>query len=767
LWVPGFLFGRTSAAWSAGSEEGDERMKKSKSRTLDASRQGQAVEKSKQFPIVDFRLSIGGFRRGHGAFRRKEGTREAFSWWLALVAVGILVPPIWAHSIDAYVFRASFDLPPGASVFDVLADGRVIALVDDEVFVESEPGGRVFEPAGTLPSADMAPFGAAFLRVSADGTRLAVGNNGGISFTDFEVGVFDWPSLAGVWFRAGHFDAEWFDATRLAITVGAFGQPSSVTLLDTASADPLNPVNPTIVANIGGASAGVAFDAAGNLYTGNGFEAGGPSGTGTIKAFPLALWTSAIAGPPLNFETQGILVVDILSAATLGFDFAGHLHVGGGDFTGPDIDFAALVSSAAVTRALGGMGPVDVNDSTQVRRFDPDSSSATNFYIVTANLVLHELYLKDSASTTVHVFAAPFEPVPAVSFTGLFLICGLFFFSGVALIRKRLVAGDRKTFISALFAMASWSPSWSAADPWADAVVDAHWGLNGSGLYNDPQSVLGAPATHYYDALLRVRRPVSLISGAYNLDAPNGNRLVTTITDGQFIKVRFNEPVEDHPRNPFGIDLIVFGNSFFVGNGFALPETDMESFILRAALFAEPVTVAVSESGLGNPRTHPAEWYVYERGPFADGLFPTNGFLWDRATRSWSAQAEFTLAVKPSLTVSDFGGLSGGKAVELYECSGGGTGFDLSESGFRSIQYVYLTSRGGEVDALADVFPILGDFDRDGDIDLFDFAQFQRCFAGAVGAAGTCECRPADFDGSGDVTIEDFAAVAVYFGASG
>jgi hypothetical protein len=59
-------------------------------------------------------------------------------------------------------------------------------------------------------------------------------------------------------------------------------------------------------------------------------------------------------------------------------------------------------------------------------------------------------------------------------------------------------------------------------------------------------------------------------------------------------------------------------------------------------------------------------------------------------------------------------GLSAADAIDLFDGSGGGTGFNLAESGFASIQYVKVEGLpgldGGQVDALASVRPmVLGD----------------------------------------------------------
>jgi hypothetical protein len=246
-----------------------------------------------------------------------------------------------------------------------------------------------------------------------------------------------------------------------------------------------------------------------------------------------------------------------------------------------------------------------------------------------------------------------------------------------------------------------------AGDPWADEVVSASAALDGSGVHNDPLATVGPPATTFFDPLAGQQFTPSLIVAPFHLSAPDGETLITTINAGQFIKVKFDEPVRDDPFNPHGIDLLVFGNAFYGSQGFVTPTTDMDGHFLSSPTFvaAEPVTVAVSASGIGDPASHPLEWYVYASGPFADGAFPSNPFAWDSDPADWGALQDLTKPVDPTLTTADFTGLTAADAMAKYGRSGGGTGFDLAASGLEAIQYVYLTSAGGEVDALADVSP--------------------------------------------------------------
>lgn len=345
--------------------------------------------------------------------------RNVGLWAMVIVCTGLVMDGEGARgdAFTDYYHSESLTLPAAAPV-DVLGDGRLITMAGDTVLVESAVGSRTFGSIGTLPGADIGSFGPGFLRVSPDGLQLAVGNNGGASFNNYEIGVFSLGTLSGGWFDASHYDAEWIDDTYLAVAGGEFGQPAHVTAVDSTTIS--TAVSATVlVENIGGASAGITFDAFGNLYTGNGYAIGGPSDTGAIREFDAADWMAALSGgAALDFENDGLTIADVLSANSLGFDNEGNLHVGGGDYLGgQETDNAALVRNSAVSAALGGFGPADSNDPSQVRRFDPDSASNANFYDVNYNAVTQELLIRDGES--LYVYAVP-EPATL----GMILVAG-------------------------------------------------------------------------------------------------------------------------------------------------------------------------------------------------------------------------------------------------------------------------------------------------------------------------------------------------------
>lgn len=238
-----------------------------------------------------------------------------------------------------------------------------------------------------------------------------------------------------------------------------------------------------------------------------------------------------------------------------------------------------------------------------------------------------------------------------------------------------------------------------ADSPFATSVV-ASTGLSGSGTYNDPSAVLGKPTTRFGSPGFYER--AKLIEGIYGND-PSGGKLITTIGEGQSLTVAFDHDVVDDPKNPFGLDFIVFGNSFLLGNDFGSEDTNLNTFILQASALNEPMQISVSPNNV--------DWYTYADGPYGDTLMPTNAYRWDRANAAWTdEEMDWTKPVDPRLTLDDLGGMSAADALDLYRGSAGGTGFDLAPSGFAAIRYIRVTGvtgfAGGEIDGFSDVAPV-------------------------------------------------------------
>lgn len=272
-------------------------------------------------------------------------------------------------------------------------------------------------------------------------------------------------------------------------------------------------------------------------------------------------------------------------------------------------------------------------------------------------------------------------------------------------------------------------------------------GLAGTGLYDDPQSVLGKPTTWIYDYWEELTYACSLAFAAYETD-PNDNKLITTIADGAEIVVKFSHKVADDPGNPHGIDFTVFGNTFFEGDDWVYPDTNMEThyFTNPASVNAEQVMVSVAQGPNG-------PWFPFANGPYGDTAFPTNAFAWDRDANNWGEELNWLKPVDPNLSLSAFDGLSAADAIDLYDGSAGGTGFDLKDlapgdyealtadpnTDQKWIQYIKVeflpdSPYDGEIDGFADVagcgdykhpYPV-GDLDENCRVDYEDCALLCR-----------------------------------------
>lgn len=318
--------------------------------------------------------------------------------------VGLIGPatPALADAFDVYgdVYR-SFRTPPiGNGSFgvagDALPDGRLVMVTGNSIFIESAVGSAQFDEVGLLDASQTGgSTDPAFLTISPDGATIAVGTGFGKPVAVFDTALLGTPGAPALltsgladYFSVEHFNAAWEDNTHLALTAGDFGSPAFVSLLDTTS-DPNAPINSVIVSNISGASAGIAFDDAGWLYTGNGFANGNGSDTGVIKAFDPTSWNAGV-----DFENQGVLIGDVLSAGSLTFDDQGNLFVGGGDFGSFDVGYLGIIHADAIADALAGFGAIDTNDPNDLKRLDP-RGDGFGFFGAAYNDLTGELYVTD------------------------------------------------------------------------------------------------------------------------------------------------------------------------------------------------------------------------------------------------------------------------------------------------------------------------------------------------------------------------------------
>ncbi|MBN1341625.1 MAG: hypothetical protein JXQ73_03045 [Phycisphaerae bacterium] len=237
-----------------------------------------------------------------------------------------------------------------------------------------------------------------------------------------------------------------------------------------------------------------------------------------------------------------------------------------------------------------------------------------------------------------------------------------------------------------------------------------------SGLpFNDPNSALGAPTIDStgdgFDIPSWEAVPLVPVYGALRTF-----EVVTVGNSGQ-LTLAFDHPVVDNPANPYGVDFIVFGNSFqTVQGGGKWWNGDPTGTCLGSGFNAEPGRVSVAQDPNG-------PWYTFSPGPYADTFAPTIGRSYVEDPNDadpnvgvwnewWGAPMDPTKPLDPNdpnYSAAGFSGMSVAQVAQAYAGSAGGTGFDLSAVGLSWIQYVRIEDvdpnifATTEIDAVADV----------------------------------------------------------------
>ena len=273
----------------------------------------------------------------------------------------------------------------------------------------------------------------------------------------------------------------------------------------------------------------------------------------------------------------------------------------------------------------------------------------------------------------------------------------------------------------------------TAEDPFASTVVSFEPGTGGVDGYDDPTAALGEPTRTTGGQLFPAA--VSPFQPAYLPEE------LVSIGAGGSIVLAFDHDVINDPRNPHGIDLIVFGNAFCTDA--AYPNGVIDS------MYAEGGTIEVSLDGI--------DWYLIPNID-ADGAMPTLGWMdtGPYATHAGTKPTDFTHPVDPELQVF---GLNYDALLLAYDGSGGGAGIDLDLVGLTRIRYVRIsnssTLQSPEIDAIADVAPAStpGDINGDGHVDGLDL--------GLLLAAWNTSDPDADLDNNGIVNGGDMGMLLV------
>lgn len=185
--------------------------------------------------------------------------------------------------------------------------------------------------------------------------------------------------------------------------------------------------------------------------------------------------------------------------------------------------------------------------------------------------------------------------------------------------------------VAAMFSEPALVGAADSHDPFASAVVEyapAPGQFVNHTDFNDPQDALGPP------------------TGA-GTGAPSNSSVVTLGGFGGFIVLGFDHLVEDDPRNPYGMDAIVYGNAFWVGGN---PQRH----------WAECVTIEISLDSNGNQAADDP-WYLIPGSHIIDPMESYLQMAWDDDT----ADTQFP----PSLSSWIPDGMAGEWSSDGFELS--------------------------------------------------------------------------------------------------
>ncbi len=242
----------------------------------------------------------------------------------------------------------------------------------------------------------------------------------------------------------------------------------------------------------------------------------------------------------------------------------------------------------------------------------------------------------------------------------------------------------RRSIVAAGIISLGLGASAHGADPWADHAVSYTPGAGANPSYASPSTAIGSPERFTGEGIFP--------SAVTPFSSPYGTDEVVSIGVGGSLVLGFDEPVANDALNPFGADLIVFTNAFFVDDNY--PNG------LAAGLFGGVPAVEVSADG--------AAWHAVAAQAMS-GHFPTLGYL-DLADpyspTPGAVPSDFTRPVDPSFNPI---GSTFSQIVAGYSGSGGGISYDIGPTGLASISFVRISNPSGPalaIDGVSDVTPV-------------------------------------------------------------
>lgn len=305
-----------------------------------------------------------------------------------------------------YALVGSFPLPRSSSFvpadpFDVLPDGRIVQMRGEDLWLQTAVNAGTYARVGSLPAGAVSAIGPSFIKVSPDGSRLAVGDN---NFTPASqvVHVLDLASLdplapttPSVSVPALNFDGHWTSNGSLVVTGGDFFVGSSVvTRIDLG----LAPAATVVIDGIGSGSGGITTIGS-TLYVGVGFGFGATP-SGQVRSFDLASIATSTAATSF---TSAPVLTQTLSAFPLRADGLGNLLIGGGDsFASPP-----LLGYAAVMDPADPANPLLLSPAGPDALYSIDFNPFTNELLVIADGVAYRYAVPAPGAIAMALIAAP------------------------------------------------------------------------------------------------------------------------------------------------------------------------------------------------------------------------------------------------------------------------------------------------------------------------------------------------------------------------
>lgn len=225
-----------------------------------------------------------------------------------------------------------------------------------------------------------------------------------------------------------------------------------------------------------------------------------------------------------------------------------------------------------------------------------------------------------------------------------------------------------KTFVTMTIVL-SVSCGLAYAGSFATEVVDYTPGANANASYDDPTTALGEPTriTGSGEWL----GDVSPFNPAYMTDQ------IVSIGASGSLDLKMGVRAHDNPLdNDWGIDLLIFTNSFYV----------MQGDGTVGGLFGITPKVQVSQNG--------ADWFEAD----VVSTFPTMGFSDTVESGGGTDPTDFTWPVDPSFSPV---GKTLAELQEGYDGSGGGVGVDIASTGLEWVEYIRIYQDAADESALA------------------------------------------------------------------